>query len=333
MARRGRKPAPTGLPPAQDAIVQAALARVKKARNRQNNEISAGYIADYRKFIVWVMKENRQPYPDDLPYRFISRENIDAYYMEVVPKKELKSTPQMKRMRYALNAMWSLVETKHLPDDPEGSFPVLRAGENVREFAVKNDVVIEGEQKQAAFYATIAKLKNGGTDPFKGLKLDLLTKNDKRVLLSYIMKERPDWKDLGCSFNLGCNAGLRGKSTRSLCLKDLYISHGFAPDEGKSLTIVLRKEVQKVSYQVDRLVGCMRHRDYLLCGVFCTAMNVISLLKSEGSNIHFKGDPDPKKDAEWWSKDFVSFVTLEDEKNAMLEVSTDQLSFLYLILI
>ena len=207
----------------------------------------------------------------------------------------------------------------------------MRAGETTSGFTLFNDVEEEGERKQAQYYATIAKLKNGGTDPFKGLKLDLLTKNDRRVLLSYIMKERSDWKDLGCSFNLGCNAGLRGKLTRSLCLKDLYISHGFAPDEGKSLTIVLRKELQKVSYQVDRLVGCMRHGDYLLCGVFFTAMNIVSLLKREGSNIHFKGDPDPKKDAEWWSKDFVSFVTLEDEKNAMLEVSTDQCSPLFFI--
>lgn len=98
------------------------------------------------------------------------------------------------------------------------------------------------------------------------VKQDLLKTDDKKRLMKYILNERGlGWRDLGCAFNLECHCGFRGDTTRKLCLKDIAVSYGFATDEGWNLTIVLRMDEGKVSYQVHRLVGCRRHREYWLC--------------------------------------------------------------------
>ena len=168
----------------------------------------------------------------------------------------------------------------------------LMEGEDLK-FDIMSPVVEDGERLQQRHYDTFVRPKYSGTCPFKGLKADLLVTKDKLKFMTYAMKERKDdWNDLGSSFNWGCNAGVRVDTTRSLKLKDLYVSHGFAPRHGRSLTAILRKDKQKFHFMSDRLVGCVRHKNYLLCSVNMTAMNIMKLLLNEGNKIHFcNGDP------------------------------------------
>lgn len=325
----------SGLPPDQDATYSEALKRARLTQNYRSINIDGSYYLEYGYFLRWVLKNGLQPNPAQFPYRFITRETVDAYYLDEVSgvpsRMGLTVANSLNRVKSSLQKFWSQVETcpmnKAEQDEQValGRSPKLMEEESP-EFLVANKVVAEGERLQKCNYTKIAKAKTAGNDPFKGLKLDLLSSENKRIILKYILDQRHDWKDLGCSFNLGCNAGLRGKSTRSLHLKDIAVSYGFAPRQGKSLTIILRKDDQKVTYKVDRLVGCLRHRDYLLCGVFFTAMNVVHGLRDAGTGINFTRTK--KKDAEWWNKDFVKFDKIEDEQNAMSEVSVDELQSL-----
>lgn len=200
----------------------------------------------------------------------------------------------------------------------ETEVPLLEREED--KFNIVSSAVETGERLQEMHYNTSVRQKFAGTCPFKGLKADLLLTEDKIKLMTWIMNERNfDWNDLGCSFNLGCNAGVRGDTTRSLKLKDLYVSHGFAPGQGRSLTIILRKDEQKVHFVSDRLVGCLRHKHYLLCPIFMSSMNIVKLLLIEQDRIHFLNQ-NPKEGAPWWTFDFVVFNNLNDEANAMAEI-------------
>lgn len=329
MPGRGRKQKASGLSPDKDAIVKNALARVEKAakdgKSFHDGNIDKSYASEYKRFIIWVVTNNKQPNPTEFPLRFMTRQTVDAYYLADVPKREFGSKGTLKKIGHALQKLWDEVESQCVGDEKDSANPpaLLMEGEDKNFKVDASEAVKEGEKQQQRNYALIAKIKNGGVDPFKGLKLDLLTNDDKKTLARYILASRRDWNDLLCSFNLGCNAGVRGKSTRSLCLKDITVSHGFAPKQGKSLTVILRKDDQKVTYQVDRLVGCLRHREYLLCAVFSTALNVVQLLLERGHEIHFKRG-NPKVDAKWWHESFVKFDKLEDEQNAMVEVSSDE---------
>jgi len=250
MGKRGSRKKQSGLTAEQDTIVDHALSRIETAI-KGGAVINSTYITEYKRFIIWVMKNGLRPDAKNYPYRFTTRKTVDAYYIEDVPLRELATQNSLSRIRQSIEKIRFEVECRKVGDETEDP---LMEGEELK-MVIANHIVEEGERQQKSNYDSQVRQKFGGTDPFKGLKADLLTNDDKRKLLKYIMTNRhQDWNDIGCSFNWGCNGGVRGDSTRSLKLKDLYVSHGFAPGQGKSLTIVLRKEEQKVHFQSDRLV-------------------------------------------------------------------------------
>ena len=102
-----------------------------------------------------------------------------------------------------------------------------------------------------------------------------------------------DWDDCAFAFTVGCNGALRGASSRSLNLSDLNLSRGFGPERSgpwaRCMMYVLRKGDQhKERHDTDQQVGVWRHRCYLLCPVFATAMKVIYLLRRRSELISFE---------------------------------------------
>jgi hypothetical protein len=77
--------------------------------------------------------------------------------------------------------------------------------------------------------------KNGGSimhlgsDPHKGLK-DLMLLGDK-LLVARNIQGCADWVSLGMSFSWGCNAGVRGASSRKFVYANLNLSRGFGPEK------------------------------------------------------------------------------------------------------
>ncbi|CAJ1935065.1 unnamed protein product [Cylindrotheca closterium] len=308
---------PNGLSDEQEVFLKICLDRVEAARRLKTKGLSDTYLREYQRFVIWVIKNNRMPDPMQRPFRFTTRDNVDKYYIHDFTKREFGTQNSRSRVHQAIQRFWDSVESSFFKDFD--TLSPLMDGE-AKKFRVKDSEAVEASViEQQRYYDSIKEDKFGGTDPFKGLKADLLTSTEKMKVMTYILNDRPDWKDIGCSFNWGCNAGLRGDSTRSLCFKDLYISHGFAPGQGRNLTAILRKDDQKSDFTTDRLVGVLRHRHYLLCASFMTSMNVIRILQLRSNEVHFKR-PNKKSPAEFWQIPFVDFTKLADEENAMREI-------------
>jgi hypothetical protein len=303
-----------GLTAEQEIYLAFAHDRIKKAKET-GSRLNDVYIREYEMFVIWVIKSDRMPDKDNFPFRFICRNTVDGYWVNVVSKREVATKNSLSRIRQAIQKMWTEVKSRPLSPNEV----CLLEGES-KAFAIASDSVKIAEAEQQRFYKSIKGIKFQGTDPFKGLKADLLTTKEKKIIIDHVMKYRSDWKDVGCSFNWGCNGGVRGDSTRSLRIQDLYISLGFAPDQGENLTIILRKDDQKVHFTSDRLVGVLRHREYLLCAAFMTSMNLIKTLQEMGTRLHFLR-PNKKAPADFWKVSFVDFEKLSDEENAMTQVS------------
>mmetsp|Transcript_25287 Transcript_25287/g.37336 ORF Transcript_25287/g.37336 Transcript_25287/m.37336 type:complete len:125 (+) Transcript_25287:125-499(+) len=81
-------------------------------------------------------------------------------------------------------------------------------------------------------------------------------------------------------YTWGNNAALRGASMRGMEYCDLNVSRGFGPERSgplsRCLMLILRRgDRNKHRADTDQQVGVWRHREYLLCSVFATALLLI----------------------------------------------------------
>ena len=159
------------------------------------------------------------------------------------------------------------------------------------------------------------------SDPHNNLK-DVMSPEAIDKLITYIYLHRSDSLDLAFLFLWGINGGVRGSSSRSFVLSDLFTSTGFGPerDPPRNMTLfaVLRKgNVTKDKHITDRQVGVQRHLDYRLCTIFATGMLVIHILRT---NPHVSFTKVAKKRASWWDIPLNRYTTYEQEAAAMKEV-------------
>lgn len=307
------------LPTARD-VINFVYCKMESLAITQNKN---SYIDEYAKFVIWSLNNNKRPDVNNAKYRFITQKTVDEYYTEEVPLRlAMRSHNSLKRIRNALEWIFENIEI-----GSDDNYPAqLLAEENIISnpptLNFSSHAVKEGEKKHGVNIRRLMPDQTQGDDPFNGLKADLLTTAEKKKLLTYMFNVRGDSCHLAASFNLGCQAGVRGATSRYLRLCDLYVSHGFAHNQGRSLTVVIRKDGPKSSFSADRLTGCLRHREYLLCSTFATALRVTEALINNGHELSFKR-PDASKGASWWQTPFVKFDTLQDESSAMGQVRVE----------
>lgn len=258
------------------------------------------YVGEYKKFCKWCMDE--LPH-EDLP-GYISRANVDAYHTRAII---YRSGNRNSVMRVAVGLQWFYANVEQ-PGGPA--------------FAVRSTVTANCINMQQDRHKSGANERHGGVDPHKGLK-DLMPEGDTKRIVTHIHKNRSDWGSLSMSYTWGVNAGVRGASSRKLVLCDLNLSRGFGPErEGprcRTLMLILRKgDVHKDNHGTDKQVACWRHRDYLLCSAFNTALHVINSLRANDS-INFL-HKEKKKRASWWDYPLIEYDTLSQESAAMTEV-------------
>ena len=125
------------------------------------------------------------------------------------------------------------------------------------------------------------------SDVDAGLPTNVLSHDDKLATLRCIIFNRHDWRECGISFTQGCGAFLRGASVRILNLADLVLNDTHAPTTGSSsdklmLSIALRKATHreqtahKDRHANTRVVGCLRHRNYIECPVGWLAFSFVT---------------------------------------------------------
>ena len=263
---------------------------------------SQTYKAEYVKFCKWV--RDNLPAEEQVDGLYLTRSNIDEYFSRfVVNRYGLKAT--ITRIACSLQWFYTNVEQ---PGGPK--------------LIVKSTLVVECISTQQDSHKSSARERHSGVDPHKGLK-DLMPEEDVKKILTHMHKRRNDWGSLAMSFTWGTNAGVRGASSRSLKLKDLNMSRGFGPERkgprSRTLMLVLRKgDIHKDSHTTDKQVSVWRHRDYLLCAAFSSALHVIDTLRANPTiNFYHLNKKEP---ASWWNFPLIDYETLSQESLAMKEV-------------
>jgi hypothetical protein len=266
-------------------------------------KVSSTYSNEYKKLLSWVIEEHEEHHLIVNDACFITRLSVDTYFEKVVLHRN-GNRNTATRIAQALQWFYSNVE------NPTGKL------------VIRNPTVNEALRKQQDNYRAKTNVANAGTDPHKGLK-DLISESDKRKLLTYIYETRPDSSSLGMSFNWGKNTGIRGASSRSCVYADLNLSLGFGPEReapiNRTILMVLRKgSLHKDNYSTDKQVGCQRHKEYLQCAIFSTAVCIIEQLRTDAAINFYHDDKDER--ATWWDTPLLEFETLQDESHAMRDV-------------
>ena len=257
------------------------------------------YVNEWKLYQSWVVI-NRDAHNLDPAVgraKHITRKNVDAYYLHVVVDKDgNKNTAN----RVCSALQWFANYREH----PAGGFVVKSP-------TVEHCVAVQ----QAKFKTGVSSTDKAGTDPHKGLK-DVLPESDRRTIMDHIYDKRnDDWGPASIQFSWGQNAAVRSGSTRNFVLSDQKLSRGLGPErEGpnaRALLLVLRKgRVHKDNFSTNQQVCCWRHRNYLLCSVFATALHVISKLVKLGNDINFY-HRDKSKRADWWDVELVDWNTYD----------------------
>jgi hypothetical protein len=287
---------------------QRSEQRLAGALERMNTvllrrKICRSYVGEYKKFCKWV-EHNNMLHGDIIDY--INRSNIDAYFCQDVVNRG-GQIGNVNRIMSAIQWFHDNVEK------PRGT----------SSFIVKNACVKAAIKQQQENWKNGGSAVHLGTDPHKGLK-DLMPLADKlRIGRNIHDGTRGDWGSLGMSFSWGCNAGVRGASSRKFTYADLNLSRGFGPEKegprSRCLMLVLRKgDTHKDRSDTDKQVGVWRHREYLLCSVFNTALHVINDLSSD-TTINFY-HYDKKERAGWWDKPLIEYAAAGQESAAMTQV-------------
>jgi hypothetical protein len=283
-------------------IVSVCLLRVKNSM-----KTNATYLATYRHFLNWL-KSSAENDNFNLETTIVvesgpltlTQHNVEMYYRHAVLTM-VGSKTSMRRKFNALN--WYL---KHV----ENRGTVLT-------FSLSIEQSVENQQH---YHVEHSNATYAGSDPHNGLK-DLLSQEETSTIIRTIYRFRADSLDLAFSYLWGTNTAIRGGSLCKLVLCDLYLSHGFGPDElppnNRTLSMILRKgKVHKDRHDTDRWVGVQHHVNYQKCTVFSTAMLVLTKLRFLGENLSFL-HKDRNGRCGWWDIPLSEYDELQEESNAM----------------
>jgi hypothetical protein len=279
---------------------------------------NAKYIANYKRYIKWF-EEQYHTDSDNQIHLIIDYTQPEHAGDRILPLYITQNNVEMY-FRYEV-----AVNHSGLRSTIRGTFDCLRTigerYENVRQPPILlspsiNASIDEQQQRQNN------RRRFCDSDPHNCLK-DVMSTEDVEKIIRYIYTYRPrDSLDLAFVFLWGINAGVRGSTTRSLVLSDLFSSNGYGPEKKAprnfTLMAVLRKgNANKDKHLTDRQVGVQRHVDYRFCTVFATAMIVITTLR-RNSNISFTKRNSER--APWWDVSLNRYHAYDQVAHAINEV-------------
>jgi hypothetical protein len=278
--------------------VQQALERFDQVVAAMRNSKKAIARSEYCKYCTWVEEKGLRP-PESAVDKYIHRDALNQYFTSVVVGRN-GTMNTVGRIRSSLQWVFDYVEST--PED----VPLV----------VKNSVVDRAIRDQQIGWKSRQHEVNAGSDPHKGLK-DLMSVEDKLKIIRFIHKHRNDWGSLSVSWCWGNQAAARGATNRCLVYADLNCSLGFGvPPDGCVLMIVLRRgDVHKDQHTTDKQVGVLRHKHYLLCSTFNTALHVVNDLRNDNTIDFSHSEMDQR--ASWWDKPLIDYSKYDEEGAAM----------------
>lgn len=260
-----------------------------------NTQIDNTYVREWRKFREWIDDERENGRIPAGP-KYITRENVDLYFAEVVAFKNT-TTDTAARVAQALQKYADVLEHQ---------------GE--ARFVVRNDSVNTSLKAQKSRHE--AAIANNDEDPHKNLPTAVISPGEHMKALHSIVVRR-DWQDFQLSWNMCDATFIRNSSFRKLRLCDLKLdkeSHGPPPNGGpgrrRSMSYVLRPGgAHKDRFKYTHMVGNWRHKEWIRCPTGALAVNLMVRLRYIHHNeLNFLVPADDEA-AEtrpmWWKKRLV----------------------------
>jgi hypothetical protein len=287
----------------------------------KNKKTNSKYIANYKRYIEWLETQlnnnsderiqvhiewTRPERAGDSIYPiYITQNNVEMYFRYEVAVNHVGIKATIRRTFDSLRTIGEKIE------NPRGEYVIVLSPSI-------STSIDEQQQRQNN------RQQFADSDPHHCLK-DVMSTEDVEKIIKYIYTERPDSLDLAFVFLWGINAGLRGSTTRSLVLSDLFSSNGYGPEDKAprnfTLMAVLRKgPANKDKHLTDRQVGVQRHLDYRLCTVFATGMLVIDTLRKNPQISFLK--PDDQR-APWWDVPLNRYNRYQEVAHAINTVYED----------
>ena len=280
-----------------DAILDAAT-RANLHLVRLQAKVNANYKSEYKKYVTWVL-EHPELHIFDVP--FVRREAVDHYFArKIVERNVCRNT-----VTRVVNAL------QWFADNSERVYRIELLGENNAQLKLaESEAVHSARQAQQICHVQSGGRANPGSDPHNRLK-DIIPIQDLKKIMSHIYRHRNDWGAASVNFTWGQNGAVRGASNRKLKYCDLNVSNGFGPEtdgeQSNALLLIMRKgEVHKDRHEKDQQVACWRHKHYVLCSVFCTALYLVYELSKDDNEINFFHN-DRSSRAPWWDIPFIDW--------------------------
>ena len=284
------------------------------------------YVATYRSFInFWVSKMAHYPMVDDeddedetVLETYVSRQgtvyitqaNVEAYFEQVVVPTLRGDTCTIRKIVSALNVFLKTVENHQLAAI---TTPILYTNR-----------IVQAMNEQHLLYQLHTTQKQAGQDPHNNVR-DIYSEDEVGNIVDSMFKLKKDSFHLLFAYTWGKNAGVRGASSRVMCLCDLNLSYGYGPDPSSgpnncTLLLIHRPGPKhKNRFRIPKQVGVQRHRDYRQCAVFCTGALLILRLRDLEDEINFL-KPGKNGRALWWDKPLNYYKSYSEESSAMRQV-------------
>jgi hypothetical protein len=277
--------APAAIRPPAGSSLETHMQALNVLRNTRGKDPDKSYVREWKLFRQWV-DLHRESLDDRVTTgsRYLTRENVDAYFILVVPHITTKNNESVKRIVPALNyyAMWDENESGY-------NFEVKQSDNCLVARGIAMHKILREQEEDP----DPGMSQNALPNLYDHLSTNVVTGADTIKAMTYVLKFRTDWASVCPVWNNSFVTYIRNMSARGLFLSDLYLDMAHGPEPlgplARSMNNVLRKGIRhKDRFIHDKVVGSWRHKNYLQCCTGMTAASITWRLHNEyGSKLHF----------------------------------------------
>jgi len=312
----------------------AEQARVNTLNNSQRSRRAndSTYVREWRNYRAWVTLKRAQ---NLIPYglKYITRENIDLYFSEVVAHRRINPDSA----RRVVSSLQRYADDEEYCDGSET-------------FRIESPSVKRALETHSSDFHKRQQLV--AEDPHNNLPTDILSEETEIRMLSFAA-ESANWKDMMLCWTACEQMHLRNHSVRKFALPHLRFGATHGPNKRQEnpdddnygagwgmtdfgmMSYILDKHVHKTRDRRKRVTGAWHHRHHPRCSSGNLAMNLFCRLYSDYDLNFYSAEPlddnapadAPEPVPMWWERKLI--VEWSNEKavhNALMLCAIAQVS-------
>ena len=261
--------------------------------------LGSAYNLRIKRFKKWVDKDPRSEKPATTGGKYLTRHNIDLYFLLVLKNQ---TTIEPQNLRKEKDAMIAYANNYEYPP-PRTPFHVVSQAVSVSIEMHKQKFI---ELRQSAPQCA-----------HRNLRSNVLDDEDKKKLISYAMSN-PSWLDYCSSKTTMCQTTLRGDHLRMTRCCDIRYDKRHGPPKDITganfpmIGIIQQAFLGKKPTNLKFLRGMWRHRHWWLCGTFWTGSSIVYKFAHDPEfkemSFHHK---DSNINPAWYTLNFIKWNTYD----------------------